>query len=945
MSELSFGDFEQFMRETSGFDPFPWQSRLLRAVLDRPDSSGWPDLLDLPTGTGKTSAIHVAVFALAMRPSVMPRRIVLVVDRRVIVDQVHRVASELAKKLETADEGVSARVAARLRSCSAADDPLPLRASLLRGGIPRDDAWIETPEQPTVFASTVDQVGSRLLFRGYGVSPGMRPIHAGVFGTDTLYLLDEVHLASAFEKTLSDLQGFSDAKWREHHEPVGRPIRVVRMSATPRPNAAAAAVFSLAEDDRSHPVLRQRLEAPRPARLQLVKTKSGKDAGTSNRELVAKAAIKAAGEFVSDGANLVGLVMNRVALAVTTARKLEESNPGRVLLLTGRMRPLDRSAVQRAIDDKAASGAQRGDEPPTFVVATSCIEAGADYDFDALVTQVASLPALRQRFGRLNRLGAHPGAAACILGSKDQLSKSAKPDPIYGEALANTWRYLEENATDGTIDFGLAAFPVPQPEDMAALRTADVPPPTMFPNYLDLWSETRPAPHPDPDVSLWLHGKEHEVDADISLVFRADVRAPSGETVDLATAESLDFIPPLAEEALSVPLWQLREFIKSRSDEQDVSVLVWSSDGATAKGLDHIGVGDTVVLPSSWGGLTKASWDPQSREPVEDLAEQAYLSRSERGHGRAGLLLRVTHSALPSEDSLPRPPSGEQSNDPDAWEKSLEDLRGWLGSQRDEATWIARLLRRTPQLHAEIRQGEAVDGWLVSWREEGRALTATSDDAISSYTGMTVSLTSHLDDVEAWARGFAERAGIVKEVAHDVALAAWLHDIGKIDRRFQVLLRGGDPVAAFTSEPLAKSKSFGSPRSRELAQARSGWPAGFRHELISLALFDSSSELQERANDTELVRHLIASHHGWCRPWSPAVDDEEPIQVQFDFGGERLEIDTAAIDDRLRFECVSRFHRLCRRYGWHGLAYLEALLRLGDHQASRIPGSRPVEVL
>lgn len=950
MTDLALGDFATFMRETTSFEPFPWQIELLEAVMSGEAEPQWPDLLDLPTGTGKTTTLHIAVFALALRPDIMPRRICLVVDRRVIVDQVYGVAKELADALESAKDGVTLRVANRLRACAADGTSPPLRASLLRGGIPRDDAWIKTPEQPTVFASTVDQVGSRLLFRGYGVSPGMRPVHAGIVGTDMLYLLDEVHLATAFEKTLSSIASYSGPRWRERDEQVGRPVRVVRMSATPRPAQAEQRRFELGEADRSHEVLAKRLDASRPGRLQLVKTKSGKDAREANIRTVSAAAAKAAQQLADDGARVIGLVMNRVAHAASTAQKLEQSSAGRVLLLTGRMRPFDRARVQAEIDTLARSGRDgQADSQPTFVVATSCIEAGADYDFDGLVTEVASLPALRQRFGRLNRLGTHDSASAVVLGNKHQLSKSALPDPIYGEALANTWRFLEEHVTDGCVDFGLTRFPQVPDEVMETLRTQDATPPTMFPSYLDQWSETRPAPHPDPDVALWLHGKDQEGSREVSLVFRCDVEAPTSTEVDPSTSESLEFIPPLPEEAVSVHIDQARAFIRDRSTAEAGRVVRWDAEGASSVSVREVRVGDALIVPTAWGGLSKGSWDPSATAEVSDVAERVYLARSDAGHGDGVLHLRVRESVLPEAETPPQPPSGSLAEDSDAWDEANDVLLQWLRRPTEEetSTWFSSFRARAmsneyaaPEWSSDSR-GQS---WLVTWRRTKRAARATTEDAISSFSGLEVTLDEHLEDVRAWARGFASRAGVSTDVAEDIGLAAWLHDVGKADPRFQVMLRGGDHVAAHSGEALAKSKLRTTARSRAAMQARAGWPMGFRHELLSLALFESSSSLLGRAHDPDLVRHLIASHHGWCRPWAPAVDDPTPVSFRFQLEHEWMEIDTASVNDELRFDCVSRFHRLSRRYGWHGLAYLEALLRLGDHQASRRPKTRPAEL-
>src|SRR5439155_16168913 len=138
-------------------------------------------------------------------------------------------------------EPIVKQVAQRLCDLAGTNQP-PLLVRSLRGGAPLEDDWARTPVQPTILCSTVDQVGSRLLFRGYGVSDRMKPVHAGLLGSDCLFLLDEAHLSEPFRQTLAGLERLrrgDDTPWA-----------VAFMTATPGQQVDRA--FGLHDDDRDH---------------------------------------------------------------------------------------------------------------------------------------------------------------------------------------------------------------------------------------------------------------------------------------------------------------------------------------------------------------------------------------------------------------------------------------------------------------------------------------------------------------------------------------------------------------------------------------------------------------------------------------------------------------------------------------------------------------------
>ena len=958
---LEPGDFSEFFQAIHGYMPFPWQARLMgRVARER-----WPSVLDLPTGSGKTAAIDIAVFQLALEQSDgrrrAPLRIVYVVDRRTIVDQAFKRAQKISKALEdaVAGEGVLGVVKARLARF--APEGRPLATALLRGAIAKSDAWARSPDQPLIAVSTVDQVGSRLLFRGYGVSDSMKPIHAGLLGNDVLYLLDEVHLSHPFRETLGAIRDRYQG-WAEYE--LNRRFEVVEMSATP--GGVSSDTFGLETDDRRDAVLSRRLSAPKPTTL--VSTKPS----AFLREIEAQV-----GAFLSAG-RTVAVVVNRVASArkLRAALSKEFSRQADVVLVTGRMRPIDRERVEADLLPRVEAGRVRtGEGRALIVVATQCIEAGADFDFDSLVTECASLDALRQRFGRLDRLGELGGAGrAVVVVQTDAITC----DPVYGDSLGKTWEWLQSIADeDGAVDFGLDALPVPDDASERGLLAPKLHAPVLLPAHLDAWVQTYPVPVPDPEVALWLHGPNRGV-ADVLVVWRADLtpealeaaseEGPTGAGESGAALAAVAVLPPASGEAMPVPIGAVRRWLRGLSDSdvfdvegapedlreegskepaRDLRVLLWSGDDSHVVSQRDIFPGATIVVPASYGGIEAGTWSPSAEVLVDDLGELAVM----RQRGRVSLRLHPSVVTSLFGSAAPAPPiprSAEDEEDVD----DLRDVRAWLDrfdgreGVEQEAWALLEYLRSESPTERQLRierlprlDGSGANYFVVTARRRRstEADEVTTEDDSASFTGRQITLRAHMAGVGELAGEFAARSGLPPGVVHDVQLAGRWHDAGKADPRFQRLLHGGGEFQALVAkEPLAKSRlPLKTPRARREAQQRSGYPWGTRHEVMSLALMANGEEtLRALANDWDLVQHLVASHHGRCRPLAPFAPDEAPVVVHVEVNGIAVHAGSAHGLARLDSEIGARFWRLVRRYGWWGLAWLEASLRLGDHRRS-----------
>ncbi len=933
MSAISPSDFPAYFHALHGHPPFHWQSQLAAQVCAA--DGQWPDVIDLPTASGKTACLDIALFSLACRPKA-PRRFFFVVDRKVIVDEAFARMGRVACTLAGATDGILLRVAARLRELAGgAPDSLPLATFQLRGGIYRDERWVRSPLQPTFVASTVDQIGSRLLFRGYGVSDSALPIHAGLISTDSLIFLDEAHCSKAFAATLARIERYRSPA--VHSIPTGQPLRFVEMTATPSRSVSAS--FTLPPADlQPDAFLGRRLRTPKPTRLVPVKAKS------DDYRKIAAELVKLAHTAAADPETLrIAIIVNRVSTARHVYDELRKS--ANAELLTGRMRPIDRDEiVKRLAPLKSGEPRPHGDR--LFVIATQCLEVGADLDFDVLLTECASIDALLQRFGRLDRLGEFGKARGWILLTN---TDPKRLDAVYGASLAETRLWLESLAAGGdTLDFALQANTLTVPQHWAladpVLRETLLPKaavtPALLPAHLDTLCQTSPRPQPEPEVSFFLHGSQ-PADADVQIVWRADLDAAASPANWL---DVVKLIPPVVAEALPVKIWAFRKWIAGETEplpqadvegtepEPDSSsrrkakparpFLIWRGErSVTDPSPNEVRPGDTIVIPASYGGFDALGHIPDPTQP--DVAGRAFATVRRR------IRLRLHPNVFPLSDDLK---VAVRTESPE-WEEirtSLESQHEQLALQPwDRQALLAFLANPLKRFHLYSYPGQA--GWIVE-QKPGKAGSFEEDgEADEASAGERVILDRHTAHVSAAVAAFA--APLLDPPHRDaLELAAHWHDTGKADPRFQALLLGGDPFAARFSPVLYAKGRFVPKSQSELHYQRSGLPKGFRHELASLTL--AAQSIPPEANLRDLILHLIAAHHGRCRPFAPIVHDPQP--ETFTVHGQTLTATDrlAAPPHHLAAGVPGRFWSLIRSYGWWGLAYLEAILRLSDWSAS-----------
>ena len=183
------------------------------------------------------------------------------------------------------------------------------------------------------------------------------------------------------------------------------------------------------------------------------------------------------------------------------------------------------------------------------------------------------------------------------------------------------------------------------------------------------------------------------------------------------------------------------------------------------------------------------------------------------------------------------------------------------------------------------------------------------DETRSRQSQKEQDLQVHLHRAGLAANGFVDRLKLPQEIATAIVTAARCHDLGKNRKVWQV----GIGNREYPKKVLAKSD-----HKRRIIGLE-----GYRHEFGSL--LDLPAQL-DAGVDSELVLHLIATHHGRARPHFPGKEVFDPIRSEADA-------------ENMAATVPRRFARLQRKYGRWGLAYLESLLRAADWAASANPSS------
>jgi CRISPR-associated endonuclease/helicase Cas3 len=813
MSQLEFaGDFEKL----TGNPPFPWQSAMYLRFLE----GDFPRSCSLPTGLGKTAVIPIWLLALANAPDKVPRRLVYVVNRRTVVDQ----STTEARKMRDA-LGKVPGLTEQLQSLCADPTDIPLAISTLRGQFADNREWSADPARPAVIAGTVDMIGSRLLFSGYGCGFKSRPLHAGFLGQDVLLVHDEAHLEPAFQILLTEI--------RKEQERCGefRQFRVMELTATSRGQEEQ---FRLTPTDNDEPRIQNRISAKKRVVLHELADEKKSAEGVIKLALAHK-----------DSNQAILVFLRKLEDVEKVAAKLPR---GQVERLTGTLRGRERDRLARAnpifarflpASDRSVREVASG---TVYLVCTSAGEVGVNISADHLVCDLTPFDSMAQRFGRVNRFG--DGDARIDVVFPTEFSEEEYD--LRRQRTLELLRRLNEDASPAALN------KLPAKERQHAFTPEpEVPVATSI--LFDAWAATtiREELPGRPPVADWLHGVSDREQPETYVGWREEVEQLSPEQFDhIDLRDLLDDYPLKPHELLRDRTDRVFAHLEKLA-ERSPNLFAWVIEaGGKVRPLLLASLvekdkqnkprvdlnGHTVLLAPAAGGLEEGGTLNGAVVFVEedrsrfDVADEWYEDEAQEQPRRR----RVKNDTRPTGMRLVR---------------TIE-----LGASGEES-------------ESEEEQEQKVWRWYVRPR--------SMDEDIGSSGLDPCGLQEHLDRTAAAELRIVQKLNLPDPIRQAVVFAAKWHDLGKRRLVWQRAIGNNRYESEDLRTALAKSGTNRPPEELN----------GYRHELGSLLdLLDEEMEYRKELDrltedQQELVLHLIAAHHGRARPHfrqGEAFDPERP---------------------------------------------------------------------
>jgi CRISPR-associated endonuclease/helicase Cas3 len=583
--------YEDFFQKATGRAPYDYQLRL--ALHD-----GLPEVVNIPTGLGKTAAVVLAWLwrRRCTNPAIVrntPRRLVYCLPMRVLVEQTESVTKKWLNNLGLAKE---------------------VDVHVLMGGEETAE-WDVYPERDAILIGTQDMLLSRALNRGYAASRARWPMQFGLLHNDCLWVFDEIQLMGSSLATTAQLEAFRNL----FDSGEGQRCRSIWMSATMQPDWLKTVDFAsrvngllsvtLGEEDPKNKDVMQRWTASKPiskaeatigdaeglAAEVLSKHKAGtrsivvvntvKRAQELFKELIAVTAGTAKGPGRQTG-------RKKSKAALQSALAASKASP-RVILLHSRFRLSDRrDRVGEALNEMPPEG--------TIIVSTQVIEAGVDISATTLFTELAPWASMVQRFGRCNRDALASDSSVWWVDLRDaQDEKSSLPYEI--EALRTAREHLRTLQDVAPRSLPVINLPF---QHGHVIRRKDL---------IELFDTTPDLAGNDIDVDRFVRETD---ETDVRVFWRDYGEPDKGATPNASEGHEERIQPsPKREELCPAPVGEFRDFVKKHPNR------VWRwrfLEGQWEKAdPDAVSPGQVFLVHADAGGYSaERGWDAASTETV-----------------------------------------------------------------------------------------------------------------------------------------------------------------------------------------------------------------------------------------------------------------------------------------------------------------------------------------